>query len=298
MGALTGYSPKIMPYLWGPKDAGKTSLISLLGSVLGTYYVVADKRMLTGQQAHASIVYVLKGARLAIIDETPRDTFTSTEALKQLTGGGSLTGNAMKTNPITFQSTHTLALLSNPEPKFSDSAMHTRIRPIHCHSDPALVAEARRMCSGRQWHKEQPAVLAKMMQFAARYLDDPRRANNSKLDLAHMADLEAQGDPLSYWLHNNCGLNTANGWTAIEKLWEQFRDWCAAAGIDGKERGSMLSFSHGLRRVMRSVTDAPEREWTGRLRGGARTIRIKCESPLGGLGSLSYTQQLYSESKN
>ena len=50
----------------------------------------------------------------------------------------------------------------------------------------------------------------------------------------------------------------------------------------------MLSFGHGLRRVMRSKTHAPEREWTGRLRGGTRTIRIFCDSPLGNLGTISY----------
>lgn len=285
--ALTGYSPKIMPYLWGPKDAGKTSILTMLGDILGTYFVTADKRMLTGQQAHASIIFALKGARLATIDETPRDTWTATEALKQLTGGGRLTGNAMKSNPITFSSTHTLTLTDNNEPKSADPALHTRIRPIHFATQAHLVAEARRLCSGPAWYREQPAVLAKMMTYAARYLDDPRKAGNSERDIAAMAELEVQGDPLAYWLHNNCTLY-GEEWTPVDVLWGHYRDWCGAAGIEGRERGSVLSFGHGLRRVMRSKTHAPEREWTGRLRGGARTIRIFCDSPLGNLGTISY----------
>ena len=70
--AVTGYSDKALPILLGNSDAGKTSVIVLIMSVLGSYGHVADARLLSpADKSHASIVYALKGRRLSFIDEAP-----------------------------------------------------------------------------------------------------------------------------------------------------------------------------------------------------------------------------------
>src|SRR5690606_5510181 len=71
--SLAGYPDAVLPVLYGPERTGKTSLVHLIMNVLGTYAHAADPRLLGGaDNAHASVVYALKGRRLSFIDEGPR----------------------------------------------------------------------------------------------------------------------------------------------------------------------------------------------------------------------------------
>jgi phage/plasmid-associated DNA primase len=161
---LTGYADRALPILLGERGRGKTQVVALLMSVLGNYAHAADPRLLNGlDNAHASIIYALKGRRLSFIDEGPREGRLGQERLKQLTGGGDLTGNQMNRNPITFTPTHTLVLTANDDPVLTDPAIRDRVRLIPCEGDPDAVRIARRAIghtSGGAWRREAPGVLA------------------------------------------------------------------------------------------------------------------------------------------
>ena len=182
--AVTGYSDKALPIMLGETDRGKTSVIDLMMSVLGSYAHVADARLLSpADKSHASIVYALKGRRLSFIDEAPRAGQLATERLKQITGGADLTGNRMAENPVTFSPTHTLILTANPEhePNLLDPAIRRRVRLIPCNGDPAEVIRVRSLIGNENsaaWRAEAPGVLARMMREAALWLADPRTAGN------------------------------------------------------------------------------------------------------------------------
>jgi P4 family phage/plasmid primase-like protien len=178
--ALTGYSDAVMPLLWGETGRGKTAFTALVMSVLGSYAIAADPRLLTSaaDNAHASIIYALRGVRLAFIDEGPRDARWAVSKLKQLTGGARLTGNPMRGNPVNFDPSHTLILTCNPEetPGFQDKALRRRLRLIPCEGNPDEVGRARAAITPAVWRREAPGVLAKLMDCCARWLTDPATA--------------------------------------------------------------------------------------------------------------------------
>ncbi len=203
----TGYSDKILPIMVGHKDRGKTQVITLLMSVLGTYAHAADARLLGGaDKAHASIIYALMGRRLSFIDEGPREGRLGQERLKQLTGGGELTGNAMNQNPITWTPTHTLVLTANDEPILTDPAVRSRVRLIPCEGDPDQVISARAAIGhpgGRAWRVEAPGVLAQVMREAAAWLADPSSALTVAAPEAYRfraEEIAAEQDVVGTWL--------------------------------------------------------------------------------------------------
>lgn len=202
--ALAGYPDAVLPVLYGPERTGKTSLVQLIIDALGTYAHAADPRLLAGaDNAHASVVYALKGRRLSFIDEGPRRGHLAAERLKQLTGGAALTGNAMRSNPVTFKPTHTLVMTTNDEPPVTDPALRARMRVIPCEADQGEVRAARRAITAAVWAQESPGVLAALMSECAAWLADQDSANSAAapaLVRGVVADMAAGQSPAREWV--------------------------------------------------------------------------------------------------
>lgn len=178
--ALAGYPDAALPVIYGSERSGKSSVAALLADLLGTYGAAADARLLGGHDGHASIVYALKGLRMAFIDEGPKRGQLAAERLKQITGGAPLTGNAMRQNPITWNPTHTLVMTANPdaEPQVTDPALRARLRIIPANAQEHDVRPARRALAAA-WGREAPGVLAMFMRECAAWLEAPETAGNA-----------------------------------------------------------------------------------------------------------------------
>jgi P4 family phage/plasmid primase-like protien len=230
---LTGHADRALPLLWGGPGRGKTQVIALLMSLLGTYAHAADPRLLTAaDKAHASIVYDLKGRRLSFVDEGPRSGDNPRERLKQLTGGGELTGNPMRGNPVTFRPTHTLVLTSNNEPDVADPALRERIRLLPCEGDPRVVKATRTALGAEAWQQEAPGVLAAMMREAAGWLADRSSAELAQAPLSvlvQVAGLADDQDVIKNWVEECC-TPSDQGQRAGE-LFRNFVDWCRQMGV-------------------------------------------------------------------
>jgi DNA polymerase I-like protein with 3'-5' exonuclease and polymerase domains len=235
--AFTGYPDKSLPILLGETDRGKTEIINMLMSVLGSYAHIADPRLLvTADRSHASIVMVLKGRRLSFIDEAPRTGHLAQERLKQLTGGGQLTGNLMNHNPVTFAPSHTLILTANPdsEPVLTDAAVARRVRLLPCEGDSAEVIAARAAIGsleGPAWRAEAPGVLAAMMAEAAAWLATPRSSSNEAAPLSirgAAAGLVEDQLLAGKWLED-CTPHEAG--TRSRTLYQNFVGWCRNMSI-------------------------------------------------------------------
>lgn len=229
--AFTGEPDAALPILLGPQRRGKSQVVALLMSVLGTYALAADPRLLAGaDQSHASIVYALMGRRLAFIDEGPREGRWAQERLKQLTGGTPLTGNRMRENPVTFNPTHTLVLTANAEPTLTDAAIRARVRLIPCDGDEAAVREARQAIGSTQgatWRAEAPGVLAQMIREAGRWL----AMRNSALTEAAPASIRDRAeqlaneqDPVKTWVEEET--EPSEEGTPAGDLYAVFVRWC------------------------------------------------------------------------
>lgn len=205
--ALTGYADRALPILLGETGRGKTQVIALLMSVLGSYAHAANPKLLSSAtNEHDTIVFDLKGRRLSFIDEAPSEAKAGQERLKQLTGGGELTGRRMNQDAITWLPSHTFALTANDPPTLTDPAVRSRARLIPCDGDPEAVRRTRAAIghiSGAAWKAEAPGVLAAMMAEAAGWLEDPTTAHVTAApeSIRYLAEnLGAEQDPVSVWL--------------------------------------------------------------------------------------------------
>jgi P4 family phage/plasmid primase-like protien len=228
--ALTGYPDAALPMLYGPERTGKSSFVSLLAKLLGTYAHAGDPRLLSSTETHASIVYALKGRRMSTIDEGPRKGHLATERLKQLTGGIELTGNAMRENPITFAPTHTLVMTTNDEPVISDGALRSRARIIPCEADQDAVRAARQAITPDVWKLEAPGVLAAMMRETAAWLDDRSSALSAAAPVTvreMVTELAAEQDPFARWLSERTAPDATG--TQSRALYAAFAAWWETA---------------------------------------------------------------------
>lgn len=251
---FTGRSDRALPILLGDQGRGKTQVINLLMSVLGSYAHAADRRLLNsnGERAHQSIVFALKGRRLSFIDEGTKGGQFAEAQLKLLTGGGDLTGNQMGQNPITFAPTHTLVLTANDEPVLTDPAIKARVRLIPCDGDPEHVRATRAAIgslNGAAWRAEAPAVLARMMTEAAAWLEDPTSGSTAAAPEAvrELADrLAVEQDPVRTWLRDDTEPWPAG--TSSRELYSAFVAGCLQANMRRDEIPSETAWGKALTR--------------------------------------------------
>jgi len=228
---VTGYADRALPILLGETGRGKTQVVSLLMSVLGTYAHAANPKLLTAAaNEHDAIKFALKGRRLSFIDEAPSEARAGQELLKMLTGGGELEARQMNQNPVTFRPTHTLVLTANDEPLLTDAAVRARARLIPCDGDPEEVRLARAAIghlSGSAWRTEAPGVLAAMMGEAAAWLADPTSAlvTAAPESVRYLAEhIGAEQDPVAVWLSEETKPHEAG--TPSRELYQAFTASC------------------------------------------------------------------------
>lgn len=282
---LTGYADKALPILIGETDRGKTQVVHLLMSVLGSYAHAADSRLLTpgGENAHASIVFALKGRRLSFIDEGPREGKVAQERLKQLTGGGELTANQMGQNPITYRPSHTLVLTTNDEPPLTDPAVRSRSRLIPCEGDPELVRRARAAIghvSSPAWRAEAPGVLAAMMREAAAWLADPSTGlvTAAPASIRYLAEnIGAEQDPISTWITDETDYFEPG--TSSSELYQAFVSSCRRNSMRADAIPSVTKFGRALTRLGYLAMHSEH--------GKKRPLRVRSGGFLPGMGTLT-----------
>ncbi|WP_134740010.1 DNA polymerase [Nocardioides sp. 503] len=283
--ALTGYADRALPILIGETGRGKTQVIHLLMSVLGSYAHAADSRLLTpaGENAHASIVFALKGRRLSFIDEGPREGRVAQERLKQLTGGGELTANQMNQNPITFRPSHTLVLTTNDEPPLTDPAVRSRSRLIPCEGDPEAIRLARAAIghvSSTAWRTEAPGVLATMMAEAAAWLAGPSTGlvTAAPESIRYLAEnIGAEQDPISTWVAEET--EPFEPGTSSSELYQAFVASCRRNGMRPDTVPSVTKWG----KVLTRLGYLPVHSRNGK----ARQLRVRSGGFLPGMGPVT-----------
>jgi len=239
---LTGHSPRIMPVLYGDTGRGKTQVVALLCNLLGTYGGPADQKLIIAPEAHGSVVYSLKGLRLAYVDEPAPTHRDKVERVKLLTGGGRMTGNQMRKDPVTWDSTHTLVLMQNDAPELTDDALRDRARVIACDGDPEQVARTRAALGqvngdtiSGVWAKEAPGVLAAMMRRAAAWLADPSTLDPkaTPASVIELVDaMVAEQDPVQQWMSERTSPSEPG--TPSRALHNDFAAWFKASPVYGR----------------------------------------------------------------
>ncbi|MEV4557799.1 phage/plasmid primase, P4 family [Kitasatospora sp. NPDC049285] len=144
----------VLPIFTGTGANGKGTLRDAIMHTFGDYADEADPAILmeSKNERHGAFKMALKGQRLVFCSETDRDKRFAEATMKRLVGGDPIQANWMHSNPITFDPSHTLVMLTNYLPKVSadDPAVWRRLLVVpfdvvipEDERDPELPAKLR-----------------------------------------------------------------------------------------------------------------------------------------------------------
>lgn len=200
---FTGHSDAVMPVLYGDPGKGKSKFMGRLLDLLGGYGSKASTTLIQPNVGNADVAKAeLQGVRLAWLDEGLGTGKASVEAVKDITGGGAVYAAAKYRAPVQFNPTHTLVLTTNNEPEIHDEGLARRARIIPCDGDAERIGRTFDVLL-LAWVDEAPAVLARMLGYAADYLRDWRTVAHSAAPAAVRkvtSDLAQEQDIVGLWL--------------------------------------------------------------------------------------------------
>jgi putative DNA primase/helicase len=121
----------VMPVFAGSGANGKSTLRDALMHAFGDYAIEVDPALLmeSKHERHGAFKMRLRGARLVFTSETSKGRRFDEATVKRLTGGEAIEANLMRENPIQFDPSHLLVMLTNHLPMVSgdDDAIWRRL---------------------------------------------------------------------------------------------------------------------------------------------------------------------------
>ncbi|MFC8717768.1 phage/plasmid primase, P4 family [Kitasatospora sp. NPDC057198] len=120
----------ILPIFTGTGGNGKGTVRDAVRGAFGEYCEEVDPDIIMESgDRHGAFKMVLRGQRLVFTSETEQGKRLSEGVMKRLVGGDPIQANWMHSNPITFDPSHTLVMLTNFLPKVAgdDPAVWRRI---------------------------------------------------------------------------------------------------------------------------------------------------------------------------
>lgn len=117
--ALTGYMvpDHMLVISQGSGSNGKSTIVSTVRRTLGDYGVlISDRVLMASPDAHPTELMDLRGARYAVMEETPEARHLNVQRLKMTLGTESIKARRMRQDPVEFLATHSLFINTNYRP--------------------------------------------------------------------------------------------------------------------------------------------------------------------------------------
>lgn len=114
--AATGHmaGDDVMVVQQGGGKNGKSTLAAAFGRALGSYQVLVSDRIILGRpDQHTTEFMDLKGARLALMEETPEARSLNVQQMKKVVGTPEITARRIRQDPVTFAASHSLFVNTN-----------------------------------------------------------------------------------------------------------------------------------------------------------------------------------------
>jgi putative DNA primase/helicase len=254
---ITGYtSEHIFPIFWGSGRNGKSTLIEVLGNVLGPDLsgpiqseMILDQGRLARSGGPTSDIMALRGKRIVWGSETDEGRRLNIGKLKWLTGGDTLTGRPpYGKHQISFKAIHKLILLTNhrPHAPANDYALWARIHLIpftqsfvenpemdnEHEVDPNLPARLREEASG---------ILAWLVRGTLMWREEA--LNPPDVVRAATENYRSEEDYIGQFIDEQCYIDPEVSQTAGE-LYRAYRNWSEENGL---KPISNVKFSRRLR---------------------------------------------------
>jgi hypothetical protein len=291
------YNFHIWPLFTGAGGNGKTELAKIIKSSLGDFCALVRWSELThdergGDATQKRLYYKLLTSRVAIVEEMGQTTgmqrTLETSTIKQLTGGGEISGAAMRQNEIHGEIRFKMPTLMNQAPQIDpDAAFKRRVQvfPFRATFDEsqypgcvALAMERKRAPQAlRQFpdrlsvmlREERPGILFKWIKAAQRFVENgehlrdmPSAVRTATAAMFHEADLTGRfAERLEY------GTDYRAATEELIQAGQEFeRDMGMLNQFDMKRLAGLL--------VSRGCKNSENVMWFGKRRRGWLGVRV------------------------
>ena len=227
----------VMPIFTGTGANGKGTLRDAIMAALGDYAIEVDPAILmeSKHERHGAFKMRLRGARMVFCSETEQGKRFAESTMKRLTGGDPIEANLMHKNPITFDPSHALVMLTNHLPAVSgdDPAVWRRILVVPF--DVVIPPDERDGGLPDRLKKAAPAVLAWVYEGWLAYQE--QGLNPPEVIKVRTQEYQASSDVLGRFLDERTIKNPHSSIKARE-LFTAWGSWCSASGEQpGTEKG-------------------------------------------------------------
>ena len=226
---LTGHNREhTFLMLLGSGGNGKSTLLNIIQTILGDYFVGLPSESLFGDiPTHRQWLARIAGARCVSISEPDPGSKWRAGELKDLTGGGGVTANHMRQNSFDFHPVAKVVILANDAPRLNrvDEAFRRRLRLMPFTRKPELPDSH----LGDKLKGEAGRILSWFIVGAIEYLKDGFGDTPAAAQLAsreYLANEDTMGQWLSDRLEPSFGAEISNA-----ELMESSRSWTEIQGI-------------------------------------------------------------------
>jgi putative DNA primase/helicase len=232
----------VMPIFTGTGANGKGTLRDAVQAAFGDYAIEVDPAILmeSKHERHGAFKMRLRGARLVFCSETEKGRRFAEATMKRLVGGDPIEANLMHKNPITFNPSHTLVMLTNHLPAVSgdDPAVWRRILVVPF--DVVIPEEERDGGLPDRLRKAAPTVLAWAYEGWLSYQE--QGLNPPKVVRIKTQEYQARNDVLGRFLEERV-ITNPHGTVRARELFTAWASWCVASGEHG---GTEKAFAESL----------------------------------------------------
>lgn len=223
---------------------GKGVLRSAVMAAFGDYAREVDPELLMESKnpRHLTFLMELKSMRLVFASETNRNRRFDESTMKRLVGGDPIQANRMRHDPITFDPSHTLIMVTNHLPIVSgdDPAVWRRLLVVPFD----VVIPDEKQDSKLPDRLTEPGARAAVLAWIWRgWLAYCKEGLNAPDAVVKRTDAyRAESDSLGNFI-SECAVVNPNVYARASSFYEAWRDWCAD---NGAASGSMKQFSKAL----------------------------------------------------
>ena len=122
--AITGHptSDDVLPVLHGSGSNGKTTITTGIDRALGEHAVTVPERVLLANPSdHPTELMTLRGARLALLEETPQARHLNVKRLKDVLGTTRMSARFIAKDTVFWSPTHSLFVSTNYQPRVEET---------------------------------------------------------------------------------------------------------------------------------------------------------------------------------
>ena len=241
----------------GKGGDGKSITHIVMENIHGPYCLRASpKTFLEGPQKSGSdhqsdIVRLAGDIRMVVCDEPKRGSVWDGERIKQVTGSKVTARGAYARGEQTFVPRFKLFIECNPLPRApsDDDGFRRRFKLfvwlIQLHKTPGLKADPPAIVE-RRLTAEKSGILNWLIKGALEFLNEGRTIPVTATMVEALGNYWEASSPLGEWMETWCDLSDRDYKENASALWEAFKKWCEAQGIEHPNPKTQTAFGRAL----------------------------------------------------